>query len=90
MIDKSKPFYICRTAEFGNGEAHYRHPSGMMREVPEVWRAKQTLAEAAASALQASAHGKEFFVYELRLVGRTPIRARRVRKAKRGSRKVRR
>lgn len=100
MIDKSKPFYIVRTPEFGSG-AHYIPPRGSSpgREVPELWRAKQGKDEAIASAMKAAgSRGIQFNVYELRLVGSTAPPAaqwlpakkpRRVRKAKR-TRKVRR
>lgn len=96
MIDKSKPFYIVRTPEFGTGEHYVRTPDGRSRPVPDPYRAMQSLDEAVEKALTASKHGKEWHVFKLVLVGRTapptahwqPVKAPRKRKA--AKRKVRR
>lgn len=99
MIDKSKPFYIVRTPEFGTG-AHYTPARGSFpaREIPELWRAKQDKDEAIKSAMDAAGgRGVQFDVFELRLVGSTappvatwvPVKKPRVRRVKRNKRKGR-
>lgn len=89
MIDKSKPFYIVRTPEFGTGAHYTTLPNGQTHEVPEMWRAKQDKGEAIKQAMKAGARGKQFDVFELRLVGSTQppqavwLPAKKPRKAKR-------
>jgi hypothetical protein len=99
MIDKTKPFYIVRTPNFGNGEAYSGNANAAPRPgnfVDELWRATQSRDEAIAKALAASVGGKVFNVFELRMIGTTspPLAqwqpVRKPRKAKRkAKRKVR-
>lgn len=101
MIDKTKPFYLIRTPHAFTGEAYpTQYHRQYMAEVPELWRAKQSLDEAREAALRGVLDGKPSLdVYEVRLIGRVgppapqwqpvkqPRKRRAARKAKRAKRR---